>query len=37
MFNFIHHITKFLSDKYKLSLAPWGEGARRAGEGPRAI
>ena len=33
MFNFIHHITKFLSDKYKLPLAPWGEGARRAGEG----
>ena len=33
MFNFIHHITKFLSDKYKLSIAPWGEGARRVGEG----
>ena len=28
-------ITKFFSDRDILPLAPWGEGARRAGEGPQ--
>ena len=28
-------ITKFFSDRDILPLAPWGEGAHRAGEGPQ--